>query len=636
MSGMHSLSDEILLEICGYLSSEDLLSLSQTSIKFNDLLCDRLLIREVNFRAVYSLTNDKLKLFVKPKIRCQNIRTLSLSSCYWLTSADIFWAIRRLDGLENLHVDDTQLSIKHLISLLIFRKKIRSLSWTFNMTNKDKIEDVTTLANNFREMKSLNLFVNYFGVHFLTFLLQHCTSLEELRLSTSSCPETQNRGPCVRNNVAFQLPSLKSLVLNLPEASFSGWSTFIPFLVDACCTTKFWHTLWLHCNRTLWSMCHHIAAFRSYDQYESTFAVSNPLIKDWDLMVMKNIRYFVFEPTYPRNLSLDLGGSRISHLIWKCDLWPESFPRQLQHLCIKCLNFYSCQTSFVTCTLTCEPLLNLRRLSAPALYFLKSSVGVESKTAKGTFSVKGEGRQSHISKEPDKKCLLYQFLHVAPNVQHFELACEGTANCSTYGLPIIEIANLVVIKEWTQLESLFLENMIIVDISPLFQIFSCFPKLRRLSLKNVGMPGTYARSRELGQAIMKLELLEDFRFEHPVVEKLSDLYEALSQKTKIRRIAILCPRTNVKQDIHGVIDIVEKCPLLAFLYILSPSFTQNDCKEFQKSVKTLYKNKHNPLWAKIEGIHSNSIWDTCPTIHYNEMIISNYLSIFPPLLCKAI
>ncbi|KAK7870138.1 hypothetical protein R5R35_012706 [Gryllus longicercus] len=53
-----SLSDEVLVNICTYLTSEAAVSLSCTCKRFNDLLCERKLIRCINLRASYSVSLD--------------------------------------------------------------------------------------------------------------------------------------------------------------------------------------------------------------------------------------------------------------------------------------------------------------------------------------------------------------------------------------------------------------------------------------------------------------------------------------------------------------------------------------------------------------------------------------------------
>ncbi|GLG93216.1 Uncharacterized protein GBIM_00676 [Gryllus bimaculatus] len=356
-----SLSDEVLVNICTYLTSEAAVSLSCTCKRFNDLLCERKLIRCINLRASYSVSLDLMKTFFRPFARCERVETINLTSCYWLTSGEILWILQRLTNLKNLHVNDTTLSVEHLTHIM---KNIQSVS-TYRT-------------------KSLPL--NFRGWTF-----------------------TQK----------LNFPNINSLILNMPPFV----PHYLREVWEACDRDIAWSCLWIHYARILLDF-RHTPLKSTKDLYALSFNLKHEEIMHLlKLKSLRSFRWLT-KGVVKENYETLLRKSNIVHLFWESDELPRSLPEGLQYLKISatCMLMNSSPRSLLLYDALSH--LTVVSVPACVLLSSVPGCSSDSISHEGETSQKKSARQSHLGKTTNADCFLKSLVENAPNLQTLEMKCK--------------------------------------------------------------------------------------------------------------------------------------------------------------------------------------------------------------------
>ncbi|GLG93215.1 Uncharacterized protein GBIM_00676 [Gryllus bimaculatus] len=486
---------------------------------------------------------------------------------------------------------------------------IECLSWTFQ-ERKIKVSNIKELSKQLQCLKCLNLWTNSFGFYFIPMLLEKCTSLERLEVSTyrtKSLP-LNFRGWTFTQKLNF--PNINSLILNMPP--------FVPHYLrevwEACDRDIAWSCLWIHYARILLDF-RHTPLKSTKDLYALSFNLKHEEIMH--LLKLKSLRSFrwLTKGVVKENYETLLRKSNIVHLFWESDELPRSLPEGLQYLKISatCMLMNSSPRSL----LLYDALSHLTVVSVPACVLLSSVPGCSSDSIshEGETSQKKSARQSHLGKTTNADCFLKSLVENAPNLQTLEMKCKR--GC-TFLAPN-ESVNLGLIN-WPQLESLIMENIPLFDLAPLLKVCANCPKLRCLGLKYVGISGTFSQTWKLVQCINLLKNLEDFQFVHPDVNQLMTLIDALSRCPKLSRVSIICESTRASQNISSYLKLIEKCSYLVFLFVCVGAVTKKMEKDFQKEVKAKFLNERKYLWALLQGALRDDIVESIPFIHYLEML----------------
>nr|XP_006637185.2 PREDICTED: F-box/LRR-repeat protein 18 isoform X1 [Lepisosteus oculatus] len=172
---MSEFSDEILLNILKHVPTHDLaLSVRRVCKKFATLCLDKSLTNYVQVSRDYQVNDETVKQVVKEL--AAEIRTLSLSGCYWL-SGSVIDQLYKCRNLVKLDLSGCRLTSLRLSKILSSLRDLRSLAIDINHgfdSNQLSSESKATLSR-VTELKQ-TLFTPSYGV------VPCCTNLERLLL----------------------------------------------------------------------------------------------------------------------------------------------------------------------------------------------------------------------------------------------------------------------------------------------------------------------------------------------------------------------------------------------------------------------------------------------------------------------
>ena len=180
MADLLSLPDELLLIILEYCNGPlDIVRVSLVCRRLHDITWDQKFLSRtsrLNCRFHTQLQQGHLKAFLSNRIRAENVTSIDLTSCYWLTSSYIFNLVSRLTNLENILAADTALLPNHLKQLLQRLPRVKRLSWTWHKEMNDY-----GLEEALKKLQFLYLCVHQDdGFYKVVQLLRKCVELREL------------------------------------------------------------------------------------------------------------------------------------------------------------------------------------------------------------------------------------------------------------------------------------------------------------------------------------------------------------------------------------------------------------------------------------------------------------------------
>ncbi|XP_023702061.1 uncharacterized protein LOC111861597 isoform X5 [Cryptotermes secundus] len=183
-----NLPTEVLVHIFEYVKGGDILNLSVTCKRFNEILEAKTLTRKLSFAGCYTANISHIKCYLKPKIRHENVKEFDLTSCYWLKSIDIRECVLKLSNLDSLYVADTSLTWRHLL-MILNKCQLKRLSWSWNhrldLCRTSIYMDIEFISPQLGHLEFMLVYIKtpIFGRGDLDVLctwLVHCTALKEL------------------------------------------------------------------------------------------------------------------------------------------------------------------------------------------------------------------------------------------------------------------------------------------------------------------------------------------------------------------------------------------------------------------------------------------------------------------------
>lgn len=160
---MESVTDEILLLICGFLNTEDLISISQVNKRFHNISHDPTLNRRIEIHNNLHVSSTILHR------RCNqyanHLHTLIFKDCFWIPSYQIVAALQRCTKLKILFLTGCKLSMAGLVKISTSNPNLQKLGWSIPSTNIStelrKNEKLTPLFHDiqsvFKKLSSLIL-----------------------------------------------------------------------------------------------------------------------------------------------------------------------------------------------------------------------------------------------------------------------------------------------------------------------------------------------------------------------------------------------------------------------------------------------------------------------------------------------
>jgi hypothetical protein len=100
------------------------------------------MFRRVNFEKDYTLSSVTFQEYFQLCTDPELVRYVNISHCYWLPHEILTQAICGLPNLEEIHLQDTQLTFNHTSQILQKCPKITRLSMSIQKTHWDAIKEV--------------------------------------------------------------------------------------------------------------------------------------------------------------------------------------------------------------------------------------------------------------------------------------------------------------------------------------------------------------------------------------------------------------------------------------------------------------------------------------------------------------
>ena len=86
--------------------------------------------RDISLSHCYNLSSSSLKAYVNQCIDPTRIQSFNASHCHWLPSSLLVEVIQSLEGLKELYVEDTQLTLIHLGPIFLSCSQIKKISFS--------------------------------------------------------------------------------------------------------------------------------------------------------------------------------------------------------------------------------------------------------------------------------------------------------------------------------------------------------------------------------------------------------------------------------------------------------------------------------------------------------------------------
>lgn len=607
MAELLDLPDELLIMILGYCSTTDHVRISRVCHKLNDITCDRKAVKVVNFHYDTSLDQNLTRVFLTYGPRTENITTIDLTSCYWLTSSFIRNVISRLRQVENVLVADTALLPQHLKHLLLTLPRITRLSWTWRsgMDTRGLKGALTRLQflymcvirEKHMDAKSVIMSMNN-----LIKWINKCVNLKELwinrvffmmNIGAKSHPVNLNH---LERIVLYSSPSWPRITTSSKLKQLWGELPNI-LQLDQEQVSQIESILahgWNEIAHIIQNGAREIERISCLDSSGPDFKLLSQLnrLKALHLRLPKD-EFLVFENLLP--LSMNLIELRVqaadpnqesSSLF--CE-FASSFPK---------LKYLYLPTHALTCDLV-NPITDQMDKSRKRVSRMKDDIPESVQT-------------------PFKKLVLS-----TPDVEVFEMGTRDKYNRQY--IPKMphylqwDFASLSMIQNWNCLCSLTLAELPIKHGNFLLPILKCCKQLKKLKLVDLGPKTICVYSQDLYRALPHCHVLQDFYWDQSYVGCTKTLWMVLQQIPTLQRIVLRLPGISSFEVPH-VCQTMEKCSSLFLVHVASCS-----TKVQNQAVKRLILERWStvrpqinvwfgtPIDFKFEGGIS------CPMVHVGEM-----------------
>ncbi|PNF39247.1 hypothetical protein B7P43_G17201 [Cryptotermes secundus] len=570
-----NLPTEVLVHIFEYVKGGDILNLSVTCKRFNEILEAKTLTRKLSFAGCYTANISHIKCYLKPKIRHENVKEFDLTSCYWLKSIDIRECVLKLSNLDSLYVADTSLTWRHLL-MILNKCQLKRLSWSWNhrldLCRTSIYMDIEFISPQLGHLEFMLVYIKtpIFGRGDLDVLctwLVHCTALKELWVivpeQTRSFTASSEFGLPSRQ---LDFPHLHTLVMSQFCCNRSDGlvNNLFSIILRGCKFNTAWHCFWIAMENLRW------AGDLSVDVSEAATLVLSQI----------DIRSKPEDCPKLEHLSWSKGGF---HQLESAFESPSQTVKKfiLNSLCMKVkwdslwslltnleeLNVMYCMTDIRS---VCSQ-KNLRKLALP-ICIIREKEGSDS---------------SQTSESHD---IIQVVVETCPNIEEFEFTpcfrcgSENEHTCSKH-----QESSFVLFSKWKNLRRLKLEGLKCVRSGNFFmQIFKSCENLESISLKNLGLRGNCNYLFELCSALKCCKNLRDFRIEQPNILVTDRLFMALQRCPLIERVCVISTENSRLSSESSVINLVSGAPKLVFLYIWLFRLTQVACRQIRRCISERY------------------------------------------------
>ncbi|KAJ1523970.1 hypothetical protein ONE63_010516 [Megalurothrips usitatus] len=594
MSDLLSLPDELLVMILDYCSTLDLIEISRVCKKLNDITCDRNLVKVCNFHFQTKIQQNLLKSFISYRPRAENVTTIDLTSCYWLTSSFINDLVSRLRQVENVLVADTALRPNHLKQLMLTLSQIKRLSWTWRQGMDDEgiEEPLQRLKFLFLCLKESKRNKTLDGV---VKLVNRCTELHELWINNID-PQA-----FIKSGNSIQLEHLENIVL-YPCPSW-------PLIKSQANLKQIWRS-----NPSVINLGE-----------AQILSIESLLTSRWrdishivQLGALKIQKLCCREP-FGTNIGEVLSALRdlkALHIVLPACIEANSMivdTLHLNELSLDVKNSYQeCSTRFCEVAACCRE-LKFIHLPAQAIV-CKLKEGVEPSTSRARVSRISEELECGVE-TPFKKMVLS-----TPYVEVCEIGVLRKSpgpNTKPNNLEW-DMRSLSAISQWKCLTSLTLANLPIRQGKFLQDILKDCRMLKTLKIADLGHESRCLYSNDLYSAL-PFSRLEDFHWTQSYVGSTSRLWTALQTIPTLQRVA-LCLEGESSVNEQDIYTTMEKCQSLYFLHVATCS-TKVRCRLIKNNLTSRWSETrpHLCVWFGVPREYTDAA-ESSPIVHAGEML----------------
>ncbi|PSN53318.1 hypothetical protein C0J52_04690 [Blattella germanica] len=617
-----NLPDEMLILIFDYLKGVDRIRLSETCRRFSEILKEKRLSRKLDFSGSYCFSSTDLKFYLAPKVRREIIRELNVTSCYWLTSFDIFKVVRKLQNLHTLYAADTMLSIGSLIKIIECLPQLRRISCSWSMKNMLKSAMDQSFNNIAARLNCLEFMSFYIKTQLftrddfngITDWLSHCTRLEELRIIgpvQCSSDLTLNTTGSVRIG-SVNFPHLHTLVLSVDRIASD-----LEYLVNlyrvifaAIKEVKNWRCLWITSQNINYPL-----SANSVSDASSLFiprAEMRPLIDRLPNMEQLAIHSYLSDELLIYELP------QLKRLYWCLDQRNRPVVQQdigdIMSPELK-MDWDALWNAF----LNLEE-VNIRTCMRDIDYIYSEQF--LTKLALPICILEGYGDALQPSSKAAKSYQVMRTLvESCPNVEEFELT--PCAICRFQASELSYESTLAIIGKWDRLRRLKLEGVHCIRTGKcLSHIMKTCKNLESISFKNLGTRAMCNYIFELRQGLRWCKNLKDFRFEQANVGSVRPLLQVLQSCTNLERICIIFSSHNTPPNDNDIQNLCEDLEKLIFLYIELQDWPMR-CNILNTTLIKKYKCSRPAFFALLCGSRKEEgtkYGHPIPAKHYFEML----------------
>ncbi|XP_034235677.1 uncharacterized protein LOC117642020 [Thrips palmi] len=593
MSLLLQLPDELLVMILNYCATADHVHISRVCMKLNAITCDRKLVKVVNFHYQTDINKDQIKRFLALKPRADNITTIDLTSCYWLTSSFIQNLVIRLTNVQNILLADTTLIPSHLKNLLQTLSRITRLSWTWRKgMDSNGLEDILKrlefLYLCIPESKCLADIVKWVNL---------CTELRELWINNIDSHSY------MRCDKPIELRHLERIILYpctvwpviATEADLKQNWRSIPSITKSD-KEKLLNIESIYAHR--WSeVCHVVELGASKIE---RICSPGPVGTNSEIILSHLSRLTALNIVLPESSYSDCLPSHNLNLN-ELSLGVAS-------------KIQECSVSFCEMASTC-PNLTYLNLPVQALVCVAPNVDSSSNSSAKRVSRVRENLPGGAETPFNK------MVECTPLVEVFEIGVTGENSIVPKKPSNLrwDAMSLSSVGGWKHLIAVTLANLPINNGKFLVPILRDCTLLKSLKIVDLGNEAACVYAHDLYCALPLGKALQDFHWTQSYIGSTSKLWTALQSIPTLQRVA-LCLQGQSELEEPDIYKTMEECKRLSFLH-LATCTTKVKAKLIKRNLMARWSESrpHLCLWLGMPGELSDSI-ETSPAIHSGEML----------------
>ncbi|XP_046395159.1 uncharacterized protein LOC124162599 isoform X2 [Ischnura elegans] len=632
-SHLLALSDEILVMIFSLLHTEDLKSLSKVCQRFDGILMDSKLCKNVIISPKSDVPSlDYIGLYFRK--RRTLIRSINISSCYWIPLPKVVLMTNGLTNLVSLNVINISMPMRNLAKILKEAKQLRELSWSW--INDPKPVPWSEVPYDSRSgltgLEKLHVCLPKPWGLAARELYGFCENLTHL---TVEVLPSSWRLPMPRTNVGENLSGptkLKSLIAwrNLRMDNF----IYNHDMLDLEIGQMLMH-FWVKCGlfnrdwQCLWT--------NAYDG----IPWSNEISPD-----QEDINFPPLIGIAPKLQTFGLITNRYSEAL---NLWMNAALGSLEHLVE--LNLYGmhycCDHSNVDkLWMALKSLKKLKKLAVAPCVLPRYQKGTNPHFLDGKKFLVSHTEASVVDKKIEDLMRLHsvECLEVGNSASGVHPSFENVGCCRGTWIPYI-----ATLSSWTNLAFLALESIVSLRSLQHFKLVALGCKnLTSLIIRNLGMKGHCGYVKDIAVALPHCKALKHFRLDQPhIQDHIKSLLSSLSHCINLETIVITnhntgCSHLVKREDLKPMfIQVANACPLLTLIFVPLREVTIPICNKIKNKITLrLSQPRKSPLVMEFCSYHGREGWraDTyheyfkfpCHYDYWDELNMLSKVALSPP------